>query len=104
MSKHTHISAIFDKRFQSRANSPDVYMSMHVIDVVPLSGRYIRSFRTVRIPGDCGQIIRPCAIRSKSDKNGKNWLLIIKEIFKTCISNYFNKLFFTWIKYKQEMN
>ena len=28
MSKHSHISAIFDNAFQSRAGSPDVYMSM----------------------------------------------------------------------------
>ena len=27
-SKHSHISAIFDNAFQSRAGSPDVYMSM----------------------------------------------------------------------------
>ena len=26
--KHSHISAIFDNAFQSRAGSPDVYMSM----------------------------------------------------------------------------
>ena len=30
MSKHSHISAIFDNAFQSRAGSPDVYMSMGV--------------------------------------------------------------------------
>ena len=30
MSKHSHISAIFDNAFQSRAGSPDVYMSMLV--------------------------------------------------------------------------
>ena len=30
MSKHSHISAIFDNAFQSRAGSPDVYMSMVV--------------------------------------------------------------------------
>ena len=29
MSKHSHISAIFDNAFQSRAGSPDVYMSMN---------------------------------------------------------------------------
>ena len=28
MSKHSHISAIFDNAIQSRAGSPDVYMSM----------------------------------------------------------------------------
>ena len=28
MSKHSHISAIFDNAFQSRAGSPDVFMSM----------------------------------------------------------------------------
>ena len=28
MSKHSHISAIFDNAFQSRAGSPDAYMSM----------------------------------------------------------------------------
>ena len=28
MSKHSHISASFDNAFQSRAGSPDVYMSM----------------------------------------------------------------------------
>ena len=28
MSKHSHISAIFDNAFQGRAGSPDVYMSM----------------------------------------------------------------------------
>ena len=28
MSEHSHISAIFDKDFQSRAGSPDVYMSI----------------------------------------------------------------------------
>ena len=28
MSKHSHISAIFDNAFQSRAGSPDVCMSM----------------------------------------------------------------------------
>ena len=28
MSKHSHISAIFDNAFQSRAGNPDVYMSM----------------------------------------------------------------------------
>ena len=28
MSKHSHISAIFDNAFQSRSGSPDVYMSM----------------------------------------------------------------------------
>ena len=28
MSKHSHISAIFDNAFQSRAGSPDVYVSM----------------------------------------------------------------------------
>ena len=30
MSKHSHISAIFDSAFQSRAGSPDVYMSMGI--------------------------------------------------------------------------
>ena len=30
MSKHSHISAIFDNAFQSRAGSPDVYMSMAI--------------------------------------------------------------------------
>ena len=35
MSEHSHISAIFDNAFQSRAGSPDVYMSMvSTMDVV----------------------------------------------------------------------
>ena len=31
MSKHSHISAIFDNAFQSRAGSPDVFMSMTAV-------------------------------------------------------------------------
>ena len=31
MSKHSHISAIFDNAIQSRAGSPDVYMSMGAV-------------------------------------------------------------------------
>ena len=42
MSKHSHISAIFDNAFQSRAGSPDVYMSMiltHTNDIYTLSSQ-----------------------------------------------------------------
>ena len=37
MSKHSHILAIFDNAFQSRAGSPDVYMSM--VPVFPIVSR-----------------------------------------------------------------
>ena len=37
MSKHSHISAIFDNAFQSRAGSPDIYMSMSLV-VTALTG------------------------------------------------------------------
>ena len=39
MSKHSHISAIFDNAFQSRAGSPDVYMSMEKIETMRVSVR-----------------------------------------------------------------
>ena len=51
MSKHSHISAIFHNAFQSRAGSPDVYMSMivmmnikqvlHAKFLVSLHGEYL---------------------------------------------------------------
>ena len=41
MSEHSHISAIFDSAFQSRAGSPDVYMSM-VCVVIVISGMSFR--------------------------------------------------------------
>ena len=39
MSKHSHISAIFDNAFQSRAGSPDVYMSMVATAKVTFSNK-----------------------------------------------------------------
>ena len=52
MSKHSHISAIFDNAFQSRAGSPDVYMSM------VLSHPTTKKCKIVAMFSQCFEVVR----------------------------------------------